>query len=37
MIHYRCRVCGESRINQALTDGDPPDDWDKVIALPGVQ
>ena len=37
MIHYRCRGCGAERINQALNDGDPPDDWDQVIALPGVQ
>ncbi len=37
MIHYRCRACAESRVNQALTDGEPPDDWGQVVALPGVQ
>jgi len=37
MIHYRCRSCGHEGVNQALVDGDPPDDWDQVIALPGVQ
>ena len=35
MIHYRCRSCGEATVNQALTDGDPPDDWAQVVALPG--
>jgi len=37
MIHFRCRSCGTERINQALTDGESPDRWDRVIALPGIK
>lgn len=33
VIRYRCRVCGEQRSNRALLDGDPPDDWEAVVAL----
>jgi len=32
-IHYRCRACGAERVNRALLDGDPPDDWKLVVAL----
>lgn len=33
VIRYRCRVCGADRTNRALLDGDPPDDWEAVVAL----
>ncbi len=33
VIQYRCRVCGGARTNRALLDGDPPDDWQAVVAL----
>ena len=33
VISYRCRRCGEHRTNRALLDGDPPDDWEQVVAL----
>lgn len=33
VIHYRCRACGADRTNRALLDGDPPDDWEAVVAL----
>lgn len=32
-LAYRCVRCGEERRNQVLTDGEPPDDWAKVVAL----
>jgi hypothetical protein len=33
MLHYRCVACGAARTNQALLDGDPPDDWEAVVTL----
>ncbi len=33
VIHYRCARCAAARVNQALLDGDPPDDWERVVAL----
>lgn len=33
MMHYRCARCGAERVNQAILDGDPPDDWERVVAL----
>lgn len=33
MIRYTCRTCGASRVNRAVRDGSPPDDWEAVIAL----
>lgn len=33
VIHYRCRACGAEKVNQALLDGDPPDDWALISAL----
>lgn len=32
-IRYRCRRCGAERVNQAILDGAPPDDWAAVIAV----
>lgn len=32
-IIYRCQRCGERRVNQALLDGDPSDDWAVVVRL----
>lgn len=33
VLKYRCTRCGMLRRNQVLTDGDPPDDWEVVVAL----
>ncbi len=33
MIAYTCARCGARRTNQVLLDGDPPDDWGRVVAL----
>ncbi len=33
MIHYRCTRCGAARINQALLDGEPADDWAEIARL----
>ncbi len=33
MIHYRCARCATARVNQAVLDGEPPDDWERVVAL----
>lgn len=33
IIHYRCVRCGAERRNRALTDGDPPDDWQALVDL----
>ncbi len=30
---FRCVRCAVERRNQVLTDGEPPDDWAKVVAL----
>lgn len=33
MLRYRCVRCGAGRVNQALLDGAPPDDWERIVAL----
>ena len=33
MLHYCCTACGASRVNQALLDGEPADDWSVIVAL----
>ncbi len=33
MIRYVCTRCGGERFNRALTDGDPPDDWEALVRL----
>lgn len=33
LIVYRCLGCGAERRNQVLMDGDPPDDWKRVVQL----
>lgn len=33
MLGYRCVKCGARRVNQVLRDGNPPDDWKKVVEL----
>ena len=35
VLVYRCTGCGMERRNRVLTDGDPPDDWERVVALTG--
>ena len=32
-IHYRCARCGAARVNQALLDGAPADDWEQIVKL----
>jgi hypothetical protein len=32
-IRYRCDRCGSERWNQALLDGDVPDDWSRICAI----
>lgn len=32
-IRYRCRICGAERVNQAILDGDDPDDWGAITRL----
>jgi len=33
VLRYKCRTCGARRTNQAILDGEVPDDWAVVIAL----
>ena len=33
VMHYRCRVCGQTRTNRALLDGAHPDDWSQVTRV----
>ena len=33
VVVYACRSCGAIRRNQAILDGDSPDDWDAIVAL----
>lgn len=33
ILRYRCRVCGASRTNQAILDGEVPDDWEAIVRL----
>jgi len=33
VLIYRCRACGAEKRNQALLDGEPPDDWARIVAL----
>jgi len=33
VILYRCVACGASHQNRAVLDGDPPDDWQVIVAL----
>jgi len=30
---YRCRACGEQRVNRAILDGDDPDDWASIARV----
>ena len=30
---FRCERCGERRINQAILDGDDPDNYERILAL----
>lgn len=32
-IRYRCRRCGAVKVNRALLDGDPPDDWGALLRV----
>ena len=32
-LRYRCRRCGQERVNQVILDGDDPDDWGLVTQL----
>lgn len=32
-LMYRCARCGESKVNQAILDGDRPDSWDRIMKL----
>jgi DNA-directed RNA polymerase subunit RPC12/RpoP len=32
-LHYRCARCGADRVNRALRDGSPPDDWAVVVRV----
>jgi len=32
-IRYRCRRCGAEKVNRAVLDGDPPDDWGVLSAV----
>ncbi len=33
VLTYRCRRCGAIKVNRAVLDGDPPDDWSRIAAL----
>jgi hypothetical protein len=33
VIRYRCTRCGAERVNQAVTDGEVPDDWEALVRL----
>ena len=33
VLRYRCRRCGAEKVNQALLDGDVPDDWERIVAI----
>lgn len=33
ILRYRCRRCGAERVNQAILDGDLPDDWEAVVGI----
>ena len=33
VVRYACRSCGAIRRNQAILDGETPDDWDAIVAL----
>lgn len=33
VIQYRCTRCAAVRVNQAVTDGEVPDDWDALVRL----
>ncbi|MCB9678536.1 MAG: RNHCP domain-containing protein [Alphaproteobacteria bacterium] len=35
ILEYRCQLCGATRRNQVLLDGEPPDDWARVSSLAG--
>lgn len=37
ILVYQCTGCGATRRNQVLLDGEPPDDWEAVVALTGRQ
>ncbi len=32
-LTYRCARCGMGRVNRALLDGEPPDDWSAIVGL----
>jgi predicted RNA-binding Zn-ribbon protein involved in translation (DUF1610 family) len=33
VLSYECKKCGYEHVNQALTDGAPPDDWEAIVGL----
>lgn len=35
VLVYRCESCGAERRNRVLEDGEPPDDWRRVVELTG--